>query len=90
MSKKTKNKKWKEHLLAFAASVVSLLYVLLSYNTIVFEKGGSTSSQAIRRLFRHIHYKWGKEYIILFILCFTILTGILALQGYLKEKNEEK
>jgi len=91
MKKEIKNTRWKEHLFAFVASGVLLMFVLLSYNTIVFEKGGSTGSQALRRLFRLIHYKIGKEYIITLILCFMLLTGFLALRAYIKENsNKEK
>jgi len=90
MRKEVKKTRWKEHLLAFVASAVLLIFLLLSYDTIVFDKGGSTGSQALRRLFRLIHYKLGKEYIITLIVCFMLLTGFLALRAYIKENNNEK
>ncbi|MFA8435132.1 MAG: hypothetical protein ACEPOZ_11500 [Marinifilaceae bacterium] len=87
MNRKVNNNLWKHHMVGFVSFLALLLFLLFRYETIVFEKGGSTGSQAIRRFLRVVDNRWGKEYIIGVVVVFVVLTGVLAFRGYSKSKE---
>ena len=95
MNKETKNKDlkgWQENLLGFIATLVIVIFLALFYNDIVFTKGETTNSKAMRQFFRYLDGKFGKEYVFGFVIIVMVLFGIAALVGYMKEeqKNEDK
>lgn len=86
MSRNNKDfKDWQESLLGFLVSLGILFFLTNSYNDAVFSKGLTTNSKVVRKIFEYLDVHFGKEYVFGLMILITILFGIAALKGYLKE-----
>ena len=82
-------KKWQEYFLGFLVSLGLLFFLLIGYNTIVFDnKGETTNSKVVRLFFKYLDAKLGKEYVFIFIIIVMIIFGIAAIRSYRSEKEE--
>ena len=83
-------KPWHENLMMFIIMSILLLVLKFSYKSVVFEKGSSTGSQAIRRLLRRLHNQFGEDFVFGLFIVLAILFGILTIVSYNKEQNKNK
>jgi hypothetical protein len=78
-----------ENLWGFFVSLGLLFFLVLGYDTLVFDKEGTTNSKVVSYFFRYLDEKFGKEYVFGFVILVMLLFGIAALRGYLKENSKK-
>ncbi len=78
---------WMECLVGFVVSGLLLLYSICNYDSLVYDKGGSTGDQLLRRLYRVLDSNFSSDGVFIFFSVFMLLFGVCGIVGYLKSKK---